>query len=72
MPKPPTIEELILLKQDICALRRVVCESLDALSDRVERMLPEELPVKRPVRDWRKEVKSWPSWKKTAARPIGR
>ena len=63
-PKPvDTVQELIILQQELRATRELVDTTLKALSERIEKLIP-EIPVKQRVTDWKGEVKSWPSWRK--------
>ena len=58
-----TVQELIILQQELRATRELVDTTLKALSERIEKLIP-EIPVKRRITDWKGEVKSWPSWRK--------
>lgn len=59
----PDTDELIMLQHAVEATRETVNNTLNALSERIERLIP-DIPTRQPISDWRKEVMSWRSWKK--------
>lgn len=52
--------EVILLRQQLKAIRARIDQELDAIDARLIRMLPESaLQPRRVITDWKKEVATW-------------
>jgi hypothetical protein len=55
-----TIQEVLMLRQNLRAIRDRVNQDLDAIDDQLIRMLPKDaLRPARIVTDWKEEVAKW-------------
>lgn len=58
------VQELLLLKMSVDAMRQQVIENFDAMAERIESLLPEDKTLRRqingdPKEYWKEKCKTW-------------